>query len=172
MNNPIQAIRSRRDVKNGSSISSAILIAACRSNADLLRKIADRARRLDQARVNASASTLTAEDYAGGALIVNPPVSSALPIREVHFDCKSGRQPRILIQCMDGSTVVLPADLDITSLTVASAQELSERYGEISCPNCGFVNTKAGLQGDGVKACIECGQPAHGLLQSAAAVQA
>lgn len=157
MKQPIRVLP--RTYASGHSVSKEPAdLVVCRSNADLLRLIASRALRLEAARKAASASSIAADDYAGGDLTVaRSSFIDRWQLKSVFFDCASGRAPRATVFCRDGSAFQLNPDdgFDWRALSEASALPLND--DEVAC-ECGFVN-KRPTASVSKASCVSCAAP-------------
>lgn len=161
MKTPVPAFRT--NYRSGTTHACGeIAIPVTRGNADLLTLIAERTNELQSVNRYYGASTLTAETSVAGALVLQLIPLGTFLLRKVLIECGCGQQPKITLVDGDEGYLMLNwrGDLDLRALAEDSQLPLSEADGEIECPNCGFVNTKAGLaapHGD----CFKCGMPAH-----------
>lgn len=169
MQHPIRALRVTSD-RSGSHTHGEVEIRPTRGNADLLGMIARRARTLMSVQANFGIATLRAENTGAGALGLSAgPMRSMFAIREVHFDLARGRAPNLtLVGHPASELLVLNAlgEFDLAALAQGSTTPLDESGGEVECPSCGFVNTRAALLAPHNLGCPECGNPAQAILAS------
>lgn len=144
---------------SGHSVAKAPAdLVVCRSNADLLRLIAQRALRLEAARKAAGASSIAADDFAAGDLtIARSSFVDRWQLKSVFFDCASGRAPRATVFCRDGSAFQLNPDdgFDWRELSEPSALPLN--MDEAAC-ECGFVNKRPAASVSQAS-CVSCAAP-------------
>lgn len=150
-------------VDGRSGPARAIEIDLTRGNADLLRKIAARARALDTARRNAGARSLNAEDFAAGSLSINKG-GGTFRLHRVEFDCAYSRVPHITLQARTGRLIRLSYEVNWHELSEPSSIPADADKGEVVCPECGFVNTRDGLAEPPCMGCADCGLPASKVL--------
>lgn len=96
-------------------------------------------------------------------------MKSMFAIREVHFDLARGRAPNLtLIGHPASELLVLNAlgEAELAALVQGSTAAVDESGGEVECPACGFVNTRAALLAPRNLGCPECGTTAQAILAS------
>lgn len=163
MKTPLLAILNRANQPN-----EQVTILRTRANADMLRLIAERVSRLEEARKLASARCILAEDAACGSLLLECPASPPFHalLRVLMIDCGAGRSPNVVLQTRGNTSLSL---YNFRWNTLLEKSDLEASAGELECANCGFVNDKYALHhsscGD---RCVACAAPAKALAFQAA----
>lgn len=112
----------------------------------LLAEMARRALGLHQARLNAKARQLLAEDYAPGTMSCQ---AFVFGFNQVHFDASAGYAGcQITMHAKSGSS------LRITAMAQAALSQLADTHQAENCPWCALSADKAARDGD----CQMCGQ--------------
>jgi hypothetical protein len=139
MKSPLIAMLHRANQPN-----EQVTILHTRANADMLRLLAERVSRLEDARKRASARCIMAEDAACGALLLECPAAPPFHVllRVALIDCGAGRSPNVVLQTR-GNTSITLYNVRWNSLLEQSSLEASA--GELECASCGFVNDKYAL---------------------------